>query len=246
MTLHRVLHSALVLILFTVAQNSFAQTGPFTVKVRFGVIDTTCYPNCDHPTEWSLQLLADIFDVNGDLVSPSNAYLYEWGTDFCRGFGMAYGWAVGMGLSEIHPDGNKVKNEPGCCVLCPYQTYYVGVRVTINGSTVVSPTVRIPDGSRITEKTADLPAFPNPLKLSGDRPLVLPVRPTVQPVAAVFILTASLDLVLARDYRVVESFGVYSISIPASELRTKVQSGVHFVVARLKEEEYRWKIAVVQ
>ena len=243
---YRILHSALFVALIVTAQSSFAQSGPFTAKVRFGAIDTTCYPSCDHPTEWSLQLFADIYDGNGDLVSPSNAYLYEWGTDFCRGFGFAYGWAVGMGLSEIRPDGNKAKNEPGCCLLCPYQTYHVGVRVTINGSTVLSPNVRIPDGSQITVTTAGLPASPNPLRLSGDGPLILPVRPTTQAVAAVFILTSSLDLVLARDYRVVESFGVYSVSVPSSDLRTRLRSGIHFVVARLKEEEYRWKIAVIQ
>ncbi|HLA68889.1 MAG TPA: hypothetical protein VJN65_04225 [Bacteroidota bacterium] len=245
MDAQRIVRIAGLLLLTVAASVSFSQTGPFTVQVRFGVIDTTCYPSCDHPTEWSLELFADIYDANGILVPPSSSYLYEWGSDFCRGFGFGYGWAVGMGLSAIHPDGNKVKNEPGCCQLCPYQTYRVGVRVTINGTTVASPIIRIPDGSQTPVATSQ-PAYPNPLKLSSDRPLTLPLHPTTQEVAAVFILTASFDLVLARDYRVVESFGVYSVSVPASDLRTRLQSGIHFVVARLNGEEYRWKVAFIQ
>lgn len=227
-------------------QSVSAQTGPFTVKVRFGVLDTTCYPSCDHATEWSLELFADIYDGSGSLVPSSPAYFYEWGTDFCRGFGIGYGWAVGMGLSMIRPDGNKVKNEPGCCQLCPYQTYLVGVRVTINGTMVTSPTIRIPDGMQTTPASAP-PAFPNPLNLSSGKDLSLPMDPTTESVAAVFVFTSSLDLVLVKDYAVRELYGVFSVSIPTSDLRSHVQSGVHLVVARLKGgAEYRWKVVLIR
>jgi len=63
------------------------------------------------------------------------------------------------------------------------------------------------------------------LRSCNGKDLSLPMNPTTENLAAVFVFTSSLDLVLAKDYAVRESYGVFSISIPSSDLRSRVQSG---------------------
>ncbi len=122
-----------------------AQSPAYIVKIRFGVLDTTCYPSCSHPSEWKQELYAEVYDSFGNLVPLSPAYYYNWGVDFCTGFGLLFGWAQGYGQNRITPDGNKVKSSPGCCDICTFQSYYVAVRVTIDDVTFRSETILIPN-----------------------------------------------------------------------------------------------------
>ena len=138
-----------------------AQTSPFRVAIRFGVLDTTSYPSLFHATEWKQQLIADLYDSAGHLLPPSASYMYTWGVDFCRGLGMAYGWAAGYGLSTISPDGNKLKSEPGCCDRCPFQTYIVSVRVRVDEDVYQADPVLIPNIPVPTEPGAFV-NYPNP------------------------------------------------------------------------------------
>jgi hypothetical protein len=136
-------HAPLLLLLSSSVLIS--QTLPARVEIRFGLLDTTSYPSPSHPTEWKQELIADLYDSAGHVLPPSQSYMYSWGVDFCKGFGMGFGWAAGYGLSSISPDGNKIKTEAGCCTQCPFQTYLVGVRVTIGEDLVRSKVILIPN-----------------------------------------------------------------------------------------------------
>ncbi len=86
----------------------FSQTGPFTVKLRLGPVDTTSYPDPSHPSEWLVWVYVDIFDANKNYVSPSANYFYRWFQDDCYGVpGYAEVFA-GYGHSEEDFDGNLV------------------------------------------------------------------------------------------------------------------------------------------
>jgi hypothetical protein len=45
---------------------------------------------------------------------------------------------------------------------------------------------------------------------------------------------------------VTEFFGKKVITIPAEALRSKVSSGIYFVVARCGDQEFKWKVAILQ
>lgn len=147
--------------LFLPAPWLIAQTIPARVEIRFGTLDTTSYPSPAHPTEWKQQLIADLYDSAGHALPASPNYMYTWGVDFCKGFGVGFGWAAGYGLSSISPDGNKLKSETGCCALCPFQTYLVAVRVNVEDYFLQSRSVLIPNIA-IPEEPAVSSNYPNP------------------------------------------------------------------------------------
>jgi hypothetical protein len=134
------------------------------VKIRFGAIDTTTYPAPGHSTEWAQELYADLYDASGNFMAPLLNSRYEWGVDFCRGLGMQFGWASGNGLCNIRPDGNKIKNEAGCCDECPFQTYNVAVRVHLEDAYIQSAVVRIPN-IHIPSEPGHSASYPNPFSL---------------------------------------------------------------------------------
>jgi hypothetical protein len=123
----------------------FSQTGPYTIKLRLGPVDTTCYPRCDDPTEWLVNVYVDIFDADNNYVTPSNAYYYQWYDDDCYGepgFGEV---VAGYGHSEEDFDGLLEKGFESCCSSCPFQTLLLFVSVTIDGEEYASGVIRLPD-----------------------------------------------------------------------------------------------------
>jgi hypothetical protein len=143
------------------ASTLFAQTLPARVEVHFGALDTISYPSRLHPTEWKQELVAELYDSSGHVLPPSSEYLYTWGVDFCKGYGLVFGWASGYGLSVLSPDGNKIKVEEGCCHECPHQAYKVSVKVTIGELVVQSKHQMIPNIA--LPSTAGISAnYPNP------------------------------------------------------------------------------------
>jgi hypothetical protein len=89
-------------------------------------------------------------------------------------------------------------------------------------------------------------ASPNPLRLSQDSQLNLPTPGVTSSSAHVYMLGSSLDLVYSADCPVTEFFGKKVITIPAEALRSKVSSGIYFVVARCGDQEFKWKVAILQ
>jgi hypothetical protein len=145
-------------------QDATAQSELFTAKIRFGTLDTTTYPSPGHPTEWTQELIAELYDASGNFVPPSSLRMYVWGLDFCNGNGMQFGWASGLGVFAIRPDGNKIKNVSGCCLECPFQSYSVAVRISVEDLYVQSAAVRVPNIVIPSEHHLSK-SYPNPFSL---------------------------------------------------------------------------------
>jgi hypothetical protein len=137
-----------------------AQDTSLTVTIRFGDLQTDCYPSCNHSTEWLQQLHAEVRDSSGTLL-PVAGLEFDWGVDYCAGVGFQFGFARGAGLDHIAVDGNLVKNVADCCPACDFQAYDVGVRVRQTDTWFMSPLVRVPN-IVIPTAHALLPNFPNP------------------------------------------------------------------------------------
>ena len=88
--------------------------------------------------------------------------------------------------------------------------------------------------------------FPNPLRVSQDAKLGLPLGGSTEKKAVVYFLNAALELVLSREYNVTESFGLPVLFVPSSDLRNGVPSGVYFVKVMCGDKEFQWKVAILQ
>jgi hypothetical protein len=89
-------------------------------------------------------------------------------------------------------------------------------------------------------------ASPNPLRLSNAQRLLLPITDYSVPTADVYFYSSSLAL----EYKTVANTEYVSgnrvIVVRVSDLRSKLSSGIYFVIAKTKNNEYRWKVAVIR
>ena len=85
---------------------------------------------------------------------------------------------------------------------------------------------------------------PNPFHLSKDTHLIVPLQGTVGSIVRIYVLGSSLDLLYSGEYPVIDALGKRVAYLPAADLRSRVPSGIYFVVARCDDAEYTWKIAI--
>lgn len=89
-------------------------------------------------------------------------------------------------------------------------------------------------------------AAPNPLRLSKDTHLILPVSGGVTQPADVYFLNSALERVFARQYDIRQSFGISVVEVPVADILTVTSTGVYFVVAKCGSAQYKWKVAIFQ
>jgi hypothetical protein len=127
----------------------------------------------------------------------------------------------------------------------PYQQLANGLRI---GVSVAPPLWRffIMDSSSQVS-IAQSHAAPNPFRLSGAVPLLLPIQDIFSKSADVYVLSSSLHLVYSAHYAIQTSdFGNRVIEIRANDLKSKLSSGIYFIIAKTTLQEYRWKVAVIR
>jgi len=240
----RALLTVSLIFLAATPRAAFSRQVPSSVRLSIAALDTVCYPSCEHPTEWKATLVAEVVDSAGTAIPPDPGMQYEWGADFCGGRGLEWGFSSGADRWTIDIDGNMAKSSEGCCASCPYQSYYVAVRVTAGNTLVTSGLLRVPDGG--VEWRSEHPSLaPNPFQLtsSGILTLSLPLR---DPAVQVTLLSLTGDLVFRREYSMMEYYGRTIVQIPASDFADQVGSGVHFVVATSASDQFVLKVVFLR
>ncbi len=222
---------------------ALARQTPRSVRIQIAALDTVCYPNCAHPTEWKVTAVAELLDSSGAVLPPQAQALYEWGADFCDGAGMSWGFASGSGLWIFDMDGNKVKNSPTCCPDCPYQSYLIAVRVTGPGLQLTSRAVRVPDGG-VEWSSTWASVAPNPYSPAKGEPLMLSL-PLEDATVQISIVSLTGDLLYRREYPAYEYFGRRLVQVPAADLPKDLGTGVYFVVAKTSRDQHLVRVAIV-
>jgi hypothetical protein len=97
-------------------------------------------------------------------------------------------------------------------------------------------------------KRLQFDAAPNPFRLAEAQNLFLPINNDNAALADVYIYNANFDLAYSGQLRIsyYENGGTYVIAVPVSALKSKLSSGVYFVLAKTVNSDYRWKIAVIR
>ena len=89
-------------------------------------------------------------------------------------------------------------------------------------------------------------ASPNPFLPSKAVRLALPVKNASNSLAHVFFYRSSLSLAFSGDYSVSDYSGGRFIFVPSTDLQSRLSSGIYFIIARIDNSEYRWKVAVIR
>jgi hypothetical protein len=91
-----------------------------------------------------------------------------------------------------------------------------------------------------------LQASPNPFRITEASQLLLPLDGAPGSRASVYFLSSSLTLQYSAEFDVENQFGNQFIAVPSSEIRSRLSSGIYFVVAKIAGNEYTWKVAIIQ
>jgi hypothetical protein len=94
--------------------------------------------------------------------------------------------------------------------------------------------------------STNLAALPNPFNMENANRLILPVPNEQDAVAAVSFVSSSLNSVFMRQFHTSMEFGKRSIAVPTSMVKSKLSSGIYFVIAKVNGNEYKWKVAVIK
>jgi hypothetical protein len=89
-------------------------------------------------------------------------------------------------------------------------------------------------------------ASPNPFRLAAAKELLLPINADNANKASVYFYSSSLDLVYSGESIITYRLGKLVIAVAASEIKSQLSSGIYFVVARTKNQDYRWKVAIIR
>lgn len=90
-------------------------------------------------------------------------------------------------------------------------------------------------------------AAPNPFRLADAKWLKLPINQDAAKTAEVFFFTSSFQLAYSGSLGVnSEDGGFRAIVIPTSEVKSKLASGIYFIIAKTANSDYKWKVAVIR
>jgi hypothetical protein len=87
---------------------------------------------------------------------------------------------------------------------------------------------------------------PNPFRLNEAQQLLLPINEDQAKSADVYFYSSSLDLSYFGRSNVSSEYGTRVIVVPASAVKSKLSSGIYFVVAKTETNNYKWKVAVIR
>lgn len=126
----------------------------------------------------------------------------------------------------------------------PYQQLANGLRIGVSVTPPLWRSFFVDTASEISIAQSD--ASPNPFRLAGAVPLWLPIQDVFAGSAEVFFLSSSLHLVYSARYAIRTELGSRVIEISAGDLRSRLSSGIYFIVAKTARQEFQWKVAVIR
>jgi hypothetical protein len=89
-------------------------------------------------------------------------------------------------------------------------------------------------------------AAPNPFRLAEAPWLKLPINQDEAKTAQVFFFTSSFHLAYSGFLNVNNEGGFWAILVPTSEVKSKLSSGIYFIIAKTVNSDYKWKVAVIR
>lgn len=89
-------------------------------------------------------------------------------------------------------------------------------------------------------------ASPNPFRLMNSQQLLLPIQDVDASTVEWYFYSSSLSLAYSGQLPVSIKGLNRVIVVSASEVKSNLSSGIYFIIAKTKNNEYRWKVAVIR
>jgi hypothetical protein len=100
--------------------------------------------------------------------------------------------------------------------------------------------------SYFSQEVIRMNASPNPFRLSEAQQLLLPINEDPANSADVYFYNSSLGLSYSGRSNVWYDYGNRVIVVPVSAVKSKLSTGIYFVIAKTATKDYKWKIAVIR
>jgi hypothetical protein len=136
-----------------------------------------------------------------------------------------------------------------------------GIDITLSTQSIPQPFTNLANGLKakvsvsddlslwryfFSQETIRADAAPNPFQLAVAQRLLLPVNEDRSQTAEVYFYTSSLSLACSGSFNIIYEYSTRVIVVPTNEVRSKLSSGIYFVIARTANHDYKWKIAVIR
>ena len=129
----------------------------------------------------------------------------------------------------------------------PYQEFTNGLKCKISVDTLsLWSSFFIQSSTRTDVPRLQSDAAPNPFRLAEAPWLKLPINQDEAKTAQVFFFTSSFHLAYSGFLNVNNEGGFWAILVPTSEVKSKLSSGIYFIIAKTVNSDYKWKIAVIR
>jgi hypothetical protein len=147
------------------------------------------------------------------------------------------------------------------------QTLTKRVDVTLSSQALISPYYELENGLKVKIVVADFLLWqgffsqsstlqyvlkrlsdiaPNPFRINNDQQLFLPVNEDEIGLSQVYLYSSSLSLVYTAEVNVTYQNKSMVIAVSGADLKSKLSSGVYFVIAKTKKKDYQWKVSVIR
>jgi hypothetical protein len=97
-----------------------------------------------------------------------------------------------------------------------------------------------------SKKVMHADASPNPFRLAETQRLLLPVNGDPSRTAEVYFFSSSLDLAYSGQANISYEYDTRVIIVPTSQVKSKLSSGIYFILAKTANSTYKWKVAVIR
>ncbi len=121
-----------------------------------------------------------------------------------------------------------------------------GLQLKISVDTLSLWSSYLIQSSTQTDVPRRLDAVPNPFRLAESPWLKLSVNQDKANTAEVFFFTSSFKLAYSGVLNVDNESGFRAIVVPTSEVKSKLSSGIYFIMAKTANSDYKWKVAVIR
>ena len=129
----------------------------------------------------------------------------------------------------------------------PYQEFANGLKAKITVDNLsLWHSFFVQSSTRTDVTRLQLNAAPNPFRLAEAPWLKLPINQDRATTAEVFFFTSSFRLVYSGSLSVENKDGLRAIVVPTPEVKSKLSSGIYFIIAKTTNSDYKWKVAVIR
>jgi hypothetical protein len=232
-------------------QTAFAEFTKWTYFTRDHADTVQFFPEGNHYPRFLPLQTTTFYNTNSTAsgsVYPLSSTMYEFDMDHDTITAIVANVDVNRAIPRSTVKQNIDVTLSSQSLASPYENLANGLKVKITVDTVGLWRWSFKQYSAGIIMRLQSNAAPNPFRLAEAQKLFLPINDDYAKYADVYIYNSAMKLAysgqLSTNYN--QNGGTRVIEVPASELKSKLSSGIYFILAKTVKSDYQWKVAVIQ